>query len=320
MRPIAIFTVLTLVAAGACRAREEAAMSADRQPTANRSAAPPTSKPVRTGRAAVNGIDYYYEIHGSGEPLLLLHGGLGSIDMFGPVLGLLAAKRQVIGVDLHGHGRTPLGDRPISLIDMGDDMAALLGQIGYRQVDVMGYSMGAGVAFRLAVQHPDRVRRLVVASGGFARDGFHPEMLPMQAEVGAAMAPMMKDTPMYRSYAAVAPHPEEFPTLLDRMGELMRAPYDWRDDVGKLRMPVLLVFADSDMFRLEHVVEFYRLLGGGARDAGWQREHMAQNRLAILPDLTHYEMFMSPRLAETVLPFLDGKSGAPSWAEQVAER
>ena len=320
MRPITVLTTLTLVAAGACGTRKEAAMTRDAETTATPTAtsAATTSKPVRTGRASVNGIDYYYEIHGRGEPLLLLHGGLGSIDMFGPVLALLAARRQVIGVDLHGHGRTPLGDRKISLIDMADDMEALLGQLGYRQVDVMGYSFGGGVAFRLAVQHPDRVRRLVVASAGFAQAGFHPEMLPMQAQVGAAMAPMMKDTPMYRSYAAVAPHPEEFPILLDRMGELMRTPYDWREEVKTLRMPVLLVFGDSDMFRLEHVVEFYRLLGGGARDAGWGREHMAQNRLAILPDLTHYEMFMSPRLVDTVLPFLDGKSGAPSWAEQVA--
>ena len=110
----------------------------------------------KTGHVDVNGVNYYYEIHGEGEPLLLLHGGLGSIDMFGPVLPILAENRQVIGVDLHGHGRTTLGDRPISLIDMGDDMAAILEKLGYRQVDVLGYSMGAGVAFRLAVQHPGR--------------------------------------------------------------------------------------------------------------------------------------------------------------------
>ena len=142
----------------------------------------------------------------------------------------------------------------------------------------------------------------------------------MQAQVGAAMAEMMKDTPMYKSYVAVAPHPEEFPKLLDRMGEFMRKPYNWADDVKKLKMPVMLVFGDSDMFRPEHIVEFYQLLGGGLKDAGWQREHMSKNRLAILPDLTHYEMFSSPMLAQTVLPFLDGKSGRKSWAEQVDEQ
>ena len=131
------------------------------------------------------------------------------------------------------------------------------------------------------------------------------------------MAEMMKNTPMYKSYVAVAPNPSDFPKLLDRMGELMRTPYDWGDDVKTLRMPVMLVYGDSDMFRPEHIVEFYHLLGGGLKDAGWQRENMAKNRLAILPDLTHYEMFGSPALASTVMPFLDGKSGARSWAEQV---
>ena len=275
------------------------------------------SSPSRSGRVAVRGVDYYYEVHGQGEPLLLLHGGLGSIDMFGPVLEHLAKTRQVIGVDLHGHGRTTLGDRKISIPDIGDDLASLLDQIGYGQVDALGYSFGAGAAFRLAVQHPEKVRRLALVSACFADDGFHPEMRPQQAQVSGAMADMMKDTPMYKSYAAIAPNPADFPKLLDRMGELMKTSYNWKDDVKKLKMPVMLVYGDSDMFRPEHVVEFYKLLGGGQRDAGWNREHMSQNRLAILPDLTHYDIFMSPALATTVLPFLDGKRGATSWAEQV---
>jgi DNA-binding MarR family transcriptional regulator len=170
--------------------------------------------------------------------------------------------------------------------------------------------MGGGIALRLAVQHPEKVRRLVLVSTPFAQDGFHPELLPIQAQVNAAMAPAMKDTPMYKSYAAIAPNPSEFPALLDRMGEWMRTPYDWREDVKRLSMPVMLVFGDADMFRPEHVVEFYKLIGGGQRDAGWGREHMSKNRLAILPDLTHYEMSTSPALVATVLPFLDGKRSA----------
>jgi pimeloyl-ACP methyl ester carboxylesterase len=229
--------------------------------------------------------------------------------MFGPILPVLAENRQVIGVDLHGHGRTPLGDRKISLPDIGDDMAVLLGALGYDKLDVLGYSFGGGVAFRFAVRHPGMVRRLAIASAGFAQDGFHPEMLPMQAQVGAGMVEMMKDTPMYQSYAAVAPNVDEFPKLLNRIGELMRTPYDWSEDVKTLTMPVMLVYGNSDMFRPEHIVEFYQLLSGGLKDAGWNREHMSPNRLAILPDLTHYEMFMTPELARTVLPFLDGKGG-----------
>jgi pimeloyl-ACP methyl ester carboxylesterase len=200
---------------------------------------------------------------------------------------------------------------------MGDDMAMVLKALGHDQADVLGYSMGAGVALRLAIQHPETVRRLALVSGGFARDGFFAEMLPQQAQVGAAMAYFMKDTPMYKSYVAVAPQPEDFPKLLDCMGELMRQPYNWADEVKALKMPVMLVYGDSDMYRPEHIVEFYQLLGGGLRDAGWGRETMSQNRLAILPNLTHYEMFMSPKLARTVLPFLNGDNNAPSWAAQV---
>jgi pimeloyl-ACP methyl ester carboxylesterase len=277
-----------------------------------------TLMPGKKGHIGVNGLNYYYEIHGHGEPLLLLHGGLGSIDMFGPVLPMLAKSRQVIGVDLQGHGRTALGDRPISMEALGDDMAALISALGYGQLDVMGYSFGGGVAFRLAVQHPQAVRRLAVASAPYARDGFYPEILAAQAQVGEGMAEMMKSTPMYQGYAAVAPKVEDFPKLLNAMGALMAKPYDWSADVKGLKMPVMLVYGDSDMFRPEHIVKFYQLLGGGLKDAGWMRETMAQNRLAILPGLTHYELFAAPVLAETVLPFLNGTSGVKSWAEQVA--
>jgi pimeloyl-ACP methyl ester carboxylesterase len=274
-----------------------------------------------TGYVPVRGVRYYYEIHGEGAPLLLLHGGLGSSDMFGPILGTLGANRRVIAVDLHGHGRTSLGERPrIRLTDIGDDLTDILDHLQIASADVLGYSFGGGAAFRLAVQHPEKVGRLVIVSAGFAQDGFHAEMLPMQSQVGAAMAPMMTDTPMFQTYAAIAPDVGEFPRLLDAMGELMRTPYAWRDDVSRLAMPTMLVFGDADMFRLEHVVEFYRLLGGGERDAGWQREHMSRNRLAILPGVTHYEMFLSPALAATVVPFLDGTMPAPTWAESASRR
>jgi len=157
------------------------------------------------------------------------------------------------------------------------------------------------------------VRRLVMVSGGFAQNGFYPEMLPMQASVSAAMADAMKGTPMHETYIALAPVKEDFPRLLDEMGAWMRKPYDWSADVAKLTMPVMLVYGDSDMYRPEHIVKFYQLLGGGLKDAGWQREHMSKNRLAILPNLTHYEVFMARQLAETVLPFLDGNDKPPVW-------
>jgi pimeloyl-ACP methyl ester carboxylesterase len=257
------------------------------------------------GTIAVNGIDYYYEVQGTGEPLVFLHGGLMSIDLSRGVITALAAHRQVIAVELQGHGHTTLGDRAISLADIGDDVATIIKQLGHDQVDVMGYSMGGGVAFRLAVQHPDAVRRLVLVSTPFSQEGFYPEMLPLQAQVGAAMLPMMKETPMYTSYVAVAPRPDDFPRLLDAMGALMRKPYNWADDVKRVTAQTLLVYGDSDMFRPEHEVEFYKLLGGGQRDAGWQRETMAKNRLAIISDATHYEMMDAPLLVPTVTQFLE---------------
>jgi pimeloyl-ACP methyl ester carboxylesterase len=276
--------------------------------------------PGKTGRIEIAGVNYYYEVRGQGEPLLLLHGGLGSINMFAPILPALSKGRQVIAVDLHGHGRTPLGNRNINLIDIGNDLAVLLKQLGHGKVDVLGYSFGGGAAFRLAVQHPEAVRRVVLVSAGYSDDAFYPELRAQQVQVGAAMADAMKGTPMYQSYAAVAPHPEEFPKLLDQMGSLMRTPYDWSADVATLKMPVMLVFGDSDMYRPEHVVKFYQLLGGGLKDAGWTRESISQNRLAIIPNRTHYDIFYAPELITTALPFLNGETKVRSWMEMLAEK
>lgn len=277
---------------------------------------PSMTTPDTSGYIAANGVNYWFEIRGKGEPLLLLHGGLFTTELFGPVLTKLAEHRRVIGVHLQGHGRTELGTRKINLVDIGRDLGVVVSTLGFQQVDVMGYSFGGGAAFQLAVQRPELVRRLVLVSTPYAQNGFYPEMLPQQAAVGAAMADAMKETPMYKAYVAVAPHPKDFPRLLDAMGEYMRQPYDWSASVKQLTMPVMLVYGDADMFRPEHIVSFYQLLGGGLRDAGWMREHMSKNRLAILPNLTHYEIGSSPILATTVLPFINGDSGAKRPDEQ----
>lgn len=278
-----------------------------------------TAVSAKSGHVEAGGISYYYEIHGegAGKPLLLLHGGLGSIDMFRPIMEQLTRGRQVIGVDLQGHGRTELGTRPISLEAMGDDMATILKSLGHGKADVLGYSFGGGVAFRLAVQHPELVSRIALVSAGYAQDGFYPEMIKMQAMMNADMADMMKDTPMYKSYIAVAPKPADFPRLIGAMGDFMRKPYDYSKDVAKLKMPVMLVFADSDMYRPEHEIKFYQLLGGGLGDAGWMRETMSQNRLAIIPNRTHYDIFFAPELPEAVMPFLNGQDKVKTWDEIV---
>jgi pimeloyl-ACP methyl ester carboxylesterase len=278
-----------------------------------------TPKPEKSGLLPIDGLNYYYTVYGKGEPLLLLHGGLGTTDMFAPILPKLTENRTIIAVDLQGHGRTALGERPFSLEAMGDDMAAIVKALGYAKVDVMGYSLGGGVAFRMAVQHPETVRRLVLVSTGYAADGFYAEMRGQQAQVSAAAAEFMKVTPMYKSYVAVAPRPQDFPKLLDTLGAYMRKDYDYSADVTKLKMPVMLVYGDGDMYRPEHEIKFYQMLGGGLKDAGWMRENLSQNRLAILPNRTHYDVFFAPELTATALPFLNGETKVKSWDEVVSE-
>ena len=262
-------------------------------------------KPDSSGYVAANGVNYWFEIHGKGEPLVLLHGGLMSTQAFGPMLAKLAEHRRVIGIDLQGHGRTALGTRSkIDPVEIGRDLATVVQKLGLRQVDAMGYSFGGIVALQLAMQNPTLVRKLVLVSTVYARNGWYAEMLAQQAAVGAAMADQMKETPMYQNYAAIAPRPQDLPRLLDAMGNLMRQEYDWSAQVKQLKPQTMLVYGDGDMVRPEHMVAFYQLLGGGLKDAGWQRENMPKNRLAIIPDRTHYDIGDSAILAETVLPFL----------------
>ena len=255
----------------------------------------------------VNGINLYYETHGAGRPMILLHGGLGSGEMFGPVLPQLAKRHQVVTVDLQGHGRTADIDRPIDVRFMAGDIAALIDRLALAKADVVGYSLGGGVALQTAVQYPDKVRRLVVASANIRPDAIYPEMRAQQGQVNAAAAEFMKDTPMYQLYQRVAPHPEDFPRLLTKMGEAMSKDFDFTEEVRALQVPTLIVAADADMAPPSHYVEVFKLLGGGLRDGGWMGEGRPNggHALAILPGLTHYNIFSSPLFAEATLAFLE---------------
>ena len=259
----------------------------------------------------VNGINLYFETHGTGQPLILLHGGLGSGEMFGPTLTELAQQHQVIAVDVQGHGRTADIDRPIDIRLMADDIAALIDHLKLDKPDVVGYSLGGGVALFTAVKYPDKVRRLVVASAHARRDAIPPEMLAQQAQVNAAAAEFLKDTPMWELYQRVAPHPEDFPRLLDKVGESMAQDYDYTEDVRSLQVPTLLVAADADMAPPSHYVEMFKLLDGGLRDGGWMGEGRPKggHALAILPGLTHYNLAISPLFAAVTLNFLDDQRG-----------
>jgi pimeloyl-ACP methyl ester carboxylesterase len=261
-----------------------------------------------TGQYAdVNGINLYYETHGAGRPMILLHGGLGSGEMFGPVLPQLAERHQVVTVDLQGHGRTADIDRPIDIRLMAGDIAALIEHLGLTKPDVVGYSLGGGVALQTAVQHPAMVRRLVAVSANIRSDAIYPEMRAQQSQVNAAAIDFMKDTPMYQLYQRVAPRPEDFPRLLTKIGESMSKPFDFTDDVRGLKVPTLIVAADADMAPPSHYVEVFKLLGGGLKDGGWMGEGRPKggHALAILPGLTHYNIFSSPLFAAATLAFLE---------------
>jgi pimeloyl-ACP methyl ester carboxylesterase len=257
--------------------------------------------------AEVNGINLYYETHGSGRPLILLHGGLMSGETFGPVLPLLAEHHKVVAVDLQGHGRTADIDRPIDIRLMAGDIAALIDHLKLDKADVVGYSLGGGVALQTAAQYPTKVRRLVMVSANLRPDAIYPEMRVQQGQVNAAAAEFMKDTPMYQLYQRVAPRPEDFPRLLDKIGESMAKDFDFTEEVRGLRMPTMVVAADADMAPPSHYVEVFKLLDGGLRDGGWMGEGRPKggHALAILPGLTHYNIGNSPLLAAVTLAFLD---------------
>jgi pimeloyl-ACP methyl ester carboxylesterase len=255
--------------------------------------------------ADVNGIRLYYETHGTGKPLILLHGGLGAIEMFGPNLPALAKGRRVIAVDLQGHGRTADIDRPIRAEPMADDIAALIKHLKLERPNVMGYSMGGVVALQTAIRHPELVGKLVIVSTPIKLSAYYPEIAAGQVEVRAAAAEQMKQTPIYELYASIAPRVEDFPRLLDKMGEWIRKDYDYSTQVAGIKATTLVVAGDADIFPPAHAVEVFGLLGGGKQDAGWDGSGRPKSSLAILPGLTHYTIFNAPALAAAVIPFLD---------------
>jgi len=262
------------------------------------------SAPIAGQYAKVNGLELYYELHGPARteapPLVLLHGGLGGIAMFGPNLPVLAEHRRVIGVELQGHGRTPDIDRPLRYESMADDVAALLSHLEIDDVDLMGYSLGAGVALQTAIRHPAKARRLVVISRQIKRAGFYPEILAVFDQMGPEMASGIKQSPLYKMYPKV-----NWATLFAKTGDMERQNYDWSADVARIRAPTMLVFADADSVTPQHMIEMWGLLGGGKRDAGLDGSARPAGRWAVIPDTTHYNILATDAVAKLVVPFLD---------------
>jgi len=260
-------------------------------------------KPVSSGYADLNGIKLYHETYSEGEPLLLIHGGLTTIDEIQGWVQPLAQTRQVIAVEMQGHGRTADTDRPMNFATMGDDIAALLDYLKIPRADLVGHSFGGASAIRAAVQHPEKVRRLVVISSPYARSGWYPEAQRGMSQVGAAMAENMMQTPAGR-FSKQWPEPQRFAQFLDKMGKMMSEDYDWSADIAKLPMPVLLIFADNDSVSQKHIAEFFALLGGGVKEPGWLNTQLSKSRLAIVPGYSHYNFITSAEVPQIVGKFL----------------
>ena len=236
----------------------------------------------QTGYASVNGLDIYYEIHGNGEPLILLPGGFMSVEATGEIVPQLAATRRIIGVELQGHGHTADIERPLRYELMADDIAALIRHLGLEQADILGYSLGGGVGLQTAIRHPEVVRKLVLVSTVFKRHGWFPEVLAGMASISVEG---FAGTPIYEAYLKTSPRPEAWPTFVAKMRQLLGEDYNWSQGVTALKIPTLILVGDADSVRITHTVEFFGLLGGGHADGNMAGLPPAQ--LAVLPATTH---------------------------------
>ncbi len=252
--------------------------------------------------ADVGGLKMYYELHGAGFPLVLLHGGLSAIGTsFGKLLPDLARGRQVIAIEQQAHGHTADSDRPLTYRQMAEDTVALLSQIGIEQADFFGYSIGAGIAIEIATRHPSRVRKLVAATPIFKASGFQPRVL---AGMEALQPEHLAGSPFQEEYASIAPHPQDWPRLLAKVQQLNREFVDWSPEaIASIKVPTLLIAGDSDIVRPEHVVELFRLLGGGVPG---DNVSLPNVQLAVLPGTTHITLVDRTQwLVPMITGFLD---------------
>jgi pimeloyl-ACP methyl ester carboxylesterase len=245
----------------------------------------------------------YYEIHGTGQPLVLVHGAFSAIGTsFGTLVPGLAQSRQVIGLELQAHGHTADIDRPLSLEQMADDVAAAIRYLGFERADVFGYSMGAAVALHVVIRHPDVVRKLVFASATFTLSGVHPGLME---GLGESTPEMMHGSPWHTEYMQIAPHPEDFNTLFAKKAQMDRNTKDIpAESIRAIKAPTLIIIGDSDLVRPEHAVEMFRLLGGGV--FGDMPPGLPDSQLAVLPGTSHVTVVQRTDLLLSIIPaFLD---------------
>lgn len=256
------------------------------------------STPTTTDRVAVNGVELYYEIHGEGSPLVMLHGGVNPSDMFGAPLAEMAKTHKVIAIHMRGHGFSTDSDAPWSYEQMADDVDVLLGTLGIDKIDVMGWSLGGGVAYQLAIRHPERVGKLIAISMNVRNNGNFPEVeaaFEAMPDMAAQIAQGVAQSPLATLYPDA-----DWETIFRKTGEMNQHRYDWSADIAGITAPTLLIFSDADMMHPEHIVEIYKLFGGGTRDAGVDGAlRPTPNQLAIIPDTTHYDLMLKATKSAT---------------------
>ena len=255
-------------------------------------------------RVRINGMQMYYEVSGQGDPLIVLHGAYMNILSMGAIIPKLAATHRVYALEFQGHGRTTDIDRPITYANLADDVAAFMDAVGLAKADVFGYSMGAEAGLQLAIRHPGKVNKLVAASAAYDLRGWQPEY---QAAIPQMTVEMILGMPFAAEYRKLAPNPDGFPALVEKLIALEKQPMAWEQEVEKIETPVLIVCGDADVMTLEHSVALFRLLGGGVM--GDMGKPLAASRLAVLPATSHTAVITQPDLLVALIePFLRGET------------
>ena len=262
-------------------------------------------------RVEVNGMKVYYEVSGGGDPLIVLHGAYMNIPSMGGIIPALAERHRVYAVEFQGHGRTTDIDRPITYENLGDDVAVFMDAVGLEKADVFGYSMGANAGLQLAIRHPEKVGRLIVASAAYDIEGLQPAF---RAFIPQLTVEMMLAMPFAEEYKQLAADPDGFPALVKKLIALEHEPLAWEADVKALETPVLVITGDADVATLEHSVAMFRLLGGG--DMGDMGQPLPASRLAVMPATSHTAVItQTDMLISFIEPFLAGETPKGMFAQ-----